>query len=658
MRGLFLGTLLICGELMAVTSELSVAREALRDGLWGVARKHAAMDPSPAAKLVVLESLAGESRWDEVAKRLEGWKQEKGEGFDYYRAVVRGDHAEAMRILKTGGSPEGLVEARLYEAGELMKGGDRERATAIWREIASLTNVSERALTVASVNLGDASVLRKAYERVRAAAYRRQVAVRLGGELLKNAATAEEGAAIVRAVVSDSPDTEGARAAFLQIADAKIAAAHWQEALDVYTQAVEIWPETAKLSCVHEGRGWALWQSGRPTEALEAFRMAEKLATDDAGRAVAMLKEGDVLFEMACGEEAMKKYREVLARYAEVPAVKKSAQTIRMRELELKGRELYKEYRFEAARKAFSEVAAKDPVRRPRMDFFEVLCLYGEGRDVEAAKRAATLSASSSDGAVRAEVTLWLAKFSYNRREWKNAVRLFVAYVEAAPEGEGASEALLWGARAAFADNDFAGAIRLSTRLIEKYPDSPEKAQALMVQGETLIEQARFDEALLVFERVVLADKVSSADRLRAQILKADALYAMGADNAARYTAALDAYSALRFGGMLTPSDEIVVSFKIARVLEKLKRLDEAIDQYYVRVVLAYRKGRQQRVRFDDEARAAFSRAAFRLVDEYEGRGRRRQAENLLELVAASDVPAAAEAVKRLERMSKKGGFL
>ena len=82
------------------------------------------------------------------------------------------------------------------------------------------------------------------------------------------------------------------------------------------------------------------------------------------------------------------------------------------------------------------------------------------------------------------------------------------------------------------------------------------------------------------------------------------------------------------------------------------------MDQYYTQVVLAYREGRLAGGYFTDEARAVFSKAAFRLADEYESRGQDRQSIDILELVAASDVPAAAEAVRRIDRMRSKGRFL
>jgi hypothetical protein len=51
-------------------------------------------------------------------------------------------------------------------------------------------------------------------------------------------------------------------------------------------------------------------------------------------------------------------------------------------------------------------------------------------------------------------------------------------------------------------------------------------------------------------------------------------------------------------------------------------------------------------------------RAAFALADEYENRGKDAQAVNILRLVAMSDVAAAEEARKRINRIEMKGRFL
>jgi hypothetical protein len=132
----------------------------------------------------------------------------------------------------------------------------------------------------------------------------------------------------------------------------------------------------------------------------------------------------------------------------------------------------------------------------------------------------------------------------------------------------------------------------------------------------------------------------------------------MGADNPARYHAALTAYQTAVLGENLTATQRVTLSFKIARTLEKLKRTEEAVDQYYTQVVLAYRAGVARGESYEDEARAVFSRAALRLADEYESRGRDFQAIRVLELVVASRVPAADEAARRIARLRRKGDSL
>lgn len=652
------GLCLLSLVLAADTNDLAVARQALRDGLWTVARAHAGKVGSDEAKLVVLESLAGENKWGEIAERLKGWKGLKGDGFDYYRAVVGGDHATARRILKKGGSAEGLLEVQLQEAEKLIRSGDNVGATAIWRTISAQTNLSERVLALVSANLMDEGLLRRACAELKSVALRRRAGLRLGMVLLRDAKKAAEGESLIRAIVKDAPDADGAMDAFICVADAKIAESQWKEALETYRESIEIWPTAARRFVVQEGRGWALQKLGRREEAMEAFRLAGELATDESSKATALLKEGDVLSEMGQMDRALSKYREVTEKYPKTTVADKLKTVLKLREMEADGRRLYGEFRFAEAMKAFDGVAEADSARRQRMNFFKVLCLYGEGKDDEAEKKAREMASACVDPVVRAEVTMWLAKFLYNRREWKESGQLFSAYAEATDVPESAAEALLWAARAAQAGNDSGLAIQLSTRLVERYPESAFKAGGLLVQGEALLEQARFDEAVLVFERANAVEGLRTEDRLRAQILKADALYAMGADNPVRYQAAYDAYQTVRFAGDLPASGRIVVSFKIARSLEKLKRLDEAIDQYYSQVVLAYREGRLRNEYFNDEARAAFSRAGLRLADEFESRGKDRQAMNILSLLAESDVPVAEEAKKRMSRISNSGRFL
>ena len=678
----------------AGTNDFELARQALRDGLWEVARTHAAKAEGDAAKLLTLESFAREEKWDDVLKSIAAWGNPTEEGFRYYRAIglfmtgnvdsarhtlesatfrnpdyaelaarlrarlamASGDFTRALEILKAEGGDD--PETTMMIADIRNRTGDRKAAEEAWRTVALSTNASESARIVAAANLRDAALLRQAYSNATTVATRQTAGLQLGVALVRDDATFDEGARLVRQIVSGAPDTPGGPAAFAQLANRLLERGSFDEAIRLYDELAESWPNAAKSAVVQEGRGWAYLKAGRANEALAAFLRAETVATNDETRATIMVKVGDILSEQGKTADATAKYREVMEKFPKTAAAKTVTSIIRVRELEEAGRRDYAAFRFAEAQKTFARVAEEDPPRKPTMDYFTVLCLYGQGRDDEAAEKARQLAGDSPDPSIRAEATLWLAKLAYNRGNWKSAQALFSAYAEARPKSEKAPEALVWSARAAVAENDFALAVSTVARLLSGYPDSPLRAAGLLVQGEALLELSRFDESVLVLDRVGSIPGVTAELRLQAQLLRADALFAMGADNPVRYQEALDLYRTVRRDGDLQPSMRLSLAFKIGRTLEKLRRSDEATDQYYTQVVLAYREGRAGGIRYDDEARAAFSRAAFRLADEFEGRGETHQAMRILELVETSDVPAAVEAARRLERMRKKGNFL
>ena len=133
----------------------------------------------------------------------------------------------------------------------------------------------------------------------------------------------------------------------------------------------------------------------------------------------------------------------------------------------------------------------------------------------------------------------------------------------------------------------------------------------------------------------------------------------MGAGDSARYEEALAAYRALeanRGDGVVSPSDQIVISFKVGRTLQKLHRVDEAVAQFYDKVVNFYETARRAGLWLNDEACAYFGRAAFALADHYETQGQMRQAVNILKIVSAAHVAASAEAERRILAIKSTGG--
>jgi len=215
---------------------------------------------------------------------------------------------------------------------------------------------------------------------------------------------------------------------------------------------------------------------------------------------------------------------------------------------------------------------------------------------------------------------------------------------------------LLWAARASFSDNDFTGTVELVTRLVRTYPQSSRIPEALLIQADALTELARFDEAVLLLDQVV-AQAPDSEWSQTALLHKGDCLFAMGADNGLRYQEALTTYRMLLEQGNLTSALTLQLQFKSGRCLEKLKRIDEAIDLYYSEVIIRYQNERSRGTWFDETMTSLFVRAAFNVAELYEQKGQPGLAVKVLQRIVQAGVPGEEEARQRIERLhTKKAG--
>ena len=356
------------------------------------------------------------------------------------------------------------------------------------------------------------------------------------------------------------------------------------------------------------------------------------------------------------GREAIAgRFEEAIATYGKLLERKNLSEALRVKALVGRGRACYRAYRFKEAAADFGQAAKLAPGRRDEMRFLTALCRYGDGQDAEAKQDVVTLLAEADNERLRNDLRLWLAKYDASHGNLVAAETGFEDYAKACTNRpRQAADALVRAARVAGARSDYAKTVELVSRAVKLAPDLPNLAEALIVQGEALIILARYDDATLVLDRALLASPGEDIVR-RAGMLKADALFAMGADDDARYSEALTAYRALADDVGLTPSARLAVAFKIGRTLEKLRKAEEAAEQYYSEVVLAYERARENGAWLDDSARAFFARAAFALADYYESKGLDRQARKVLRHVSKSDVPAADEARKRIARLEAKG---
>lgn len=584
-------------------------------------------------------------------------------------------------------------DARLVVAESLCRTGKREKAHDQLKELAE--NAGRREIRVRSGLL-------------------------LGFSEMESGDSYTSGVNRVRAILRADPGGRISELSSRVFADRLLKAGDAVGAEEEYRRYLEAFPSAAMDFDVIERRGQALLMSGRSTEAAGAFARAEQTAdnAEDKARlaylqASAHLSAGNIAeaaanFGRSAAYAGSGRNRSL---YAQADAIERGGDSVRAVEIYSdlvkgggewgdkanlrlisiiarngqlgeaierytkvlespgrlsaddvteaylgRGRACYRDYRFKEASADFEIVASRRPEIADGMRFLMALCLYGAGRDVEAKSAAVAIMNRTKDEELRAELMHWCAKYDYNHGEYKEAQVYFVKYADFRNGTASAVEALLWAARCASAQMDYTKAVEYATRAANAaMSDKAQFCEALLVQGEAVMELGRYAEAAQIFDRAANSGS-ESAHTQKAAMLKADAVYAMGAGDMRRYEEAIAAYRTILEGGGLTPDRRIEMSFKIGRAFEKLRRTKEAMDQYYRNVVLVYSEETSKGVLLGTPARTFFARAAFSLADYHAAAGDVLAVRRILERIIASEVPAAKEARRRLDELNANGG--
>lgn len=429
--------------------------------------------------------------------------------------------------------------------------------------------------------------------------------------------------------------------------DALLADGRYGEAALVYARLAADAPQSLLADRALYQSAECLERAGRREEACAGYRKVFDAypARDVAPKA--MLRLAALQTEASAYDEAVRTYTLLVSKF--------SQKAVRGDALMGRGKVYYRTYKFDTAMQDFAAVAESDPSRRDEARFLLTLCLYGLGRDIEARAAGASFLVEFPESPRLPDMILWLGKFDFNRGRFADARRYFFDFVSRWPGNAWADAALVWAARAAFGEADFTGAVESVARLVREYPRSLRLVEARLVQADALMELARFDEAVLVFEQVIEQSPDSEWGAI-ARLRKGDCLFALGSDNNVRYQEAMDAYRGLLQKPSLTPMVALQLHYKVGRCLEKMKRLDEAIDQYYSEVMIRFQNERARGVWYDETSTSLFVRSAFNIAELYEQKGRPDQAVSVLQRLIQSNVPGGDEARQRIERLRKKRG--
>jgi len=435
-------------------------------------------------------------------------------------------------------------------------------------------------------------------------------------------------------------------ACLLQAGDAMHAAGQFRQAAQTYRQVATLYPTSSVAPRALFQTADSLERADDADGAQAAFAQVAKQCGDQSDLAVqAWLRLAALQAARGATDQAIETYTRVLN-------ITTNAMP-RGEALMGRGRAHYHAYHFEAAGSNFVAAAATQAAWRDEAEFLRTMCLYGLGRDEDAHAAAVAYLGAYTNSTRLSEMVLWLAKFDFNANRLEEAGRRFLEYAARWPQGAWADAALLWAGRAAFRRPDYQQTIDLMSRLQREYPRSAYFAESRFIQGDALCGQARFDEAVVVFDEIIA--RYPDSDWVTAAwSRKGDALFSLGTDKPAHFAEAAKAYAEVLARRDATPEATLQAAFKIGRCLEKMKQNDAALDQYYSRVIVRYLDDRRRGVWYSEAAGTWFVRAAFQAAELLEQKNQIDQAVQILNRVVQAGVPGKEEAQQRIQRLRKE----
>lgn len=280
--------------------------------------------------------------------------------------------------------------------------------------------------------------------------------------------------------------------------------------------------------------------------------------------------------------------------------------------------------------------------------FMRGWCQYLLGREEEAVAICSRFVADYPQSAFAADVQFWLAEYALNHGNPAEAEMQFARVAAVWPDSPRAADALFWAGRVAMMQREYLRANEHFNTLIQRHPQSPRLPETLIAQGDVLSERGHFAEAILAFDEVIVQFP-QSREALMAWGRKGDCQYTMGNEEPRRYEEAFLSYQMLRTMPDVTLDMRLQAEYKMGRCLEKLNRLDAALEQY-IDVVYAFLQEPQRTA----DGTVWFTRSAFAAAVLQERFENWKEAVAVYQRVIDAQVPSADEARVRVARIQRE----
>jgi len=249
------------------------------------------------------------------------------------------------------------------------------------------------------------------------------------------------------------------------------------------------------------------------------------------------------------------------------------------------------------------------------------------------------------------EAVFWLAQQHFNRREWAEAQKLFATVPQRWPGHRLADSALLWSARAAMNRQAYKEARDILEELLQNpaFRTSPCRAEARMLEAETLSEEGKFAEALLVFESVT-RDFPETPQADEALGRQGDCHSSLATEVPAnpkleRYQQAIVTYQQVLNSLRASQALKGQARYKIGKCQEKLGETTKALENY---LAIIYEADAQGKILAEP---VWFSRAGFDAGELLENQGRWAEAAKVYLRLMKSGFPCSEPARQRLEKI-------